>query len=141
MTDYWINAAIVANKLHCRQLDESAVDDLVSRIVAKYTEGARGNCLWEFFVNDYSIRRNDGWKLAAAYPSNDDIMLVLDGQKWQGYQFESIGDLRLLLAETPRFEFYMTNHAVSYVLCWNHHDYLVGAGDCVGWLTSVEGKD
>ena len=50
----------------------------------------------------------------------------------------SSGDaLDLLLGETTGFEFYVTDADASYLVCFNHHDFLVCLGDARGWLKGL----
>jgi hypothetical protein len=39
-----------------------------------------------------------------------------------------------VLDESFGFEFYITNEDVEYIICHNHHDYLIATGDAVSWL-------
>ncbi|WP_346768745.1 DUF6756 family protein [Paenibacillus sp. HB172176] len=31
-------------------------------------------------------------------------------------------------------EFYITNKRCDYLLCFNHHDYLIACGEAINWI-------
>lgn len=136
----WVAAAVDDLGVPCRPLDGDAVAHLVGEITAKYTDGPVGYFLWEAFRNDRSVCRADGWRLAASYCRTGPCLLVRDGDRWAGYRFDDAEGLAAVLGETPGFEFFVTDERTGFVLCFNHHDYLVGAGDCLGWLGSIAGE-
>ena len=39
-----------------------------------------------------------------------------------------------ILGETSLFEFYVTDKNASYLLAFNHHDYLIACGEAKNWL-------
>jgi hypothetical protein len=65
-------------------------------------------------------------------------MLFQEEGEVRGYEFSSAEDLRLVLAESAGFEFYVTNKEVDFVLCHNHHDFIIGVGACRQWLSAIE---
>ncbi len=91
-------------------------------------------CLWEEFVAEVSIQCLDGWKLACEFPEQHPIIFFRDGNGYKGYSVSSTESLGRILCETPGVEFYLTNETVDFVLCFNHHDYLIGVGKCKNWL-------
>ena len=44
-----------------------------------------------------------------------------------------------LLGDLPPMEFYLTNAATEYLLCFNHHDYLIACGSAREWLATYQG--
>ena len=63
--------------------------------------------------------------------SSDDIedksVLVINNGK----------SLYKLLDEMFGFEFYITNFETNYLLCFNHHDCLLGCGTAKKWVESL----
>jgi hypothetical protein len=43
-------------------------------------------------------------------------------------------DAVAVLAESTGFEFYLTDIDATFLLCFNHHDFLIAAGDARPWL-------
>jgi hypothetical protein len=63
--------------------------------------------------------------------------LFRDSDAYEGYIASSPQSLERILAESPGFEFFLTNEDVDYVLCFNHHNYLIGVGQCKDWLSHI----
>ena len=53
------------------------------------------------------------------------------------FRFASGVDLSMVLGDTFGFEFYVTDETVSYCVCFNHHDMLLGAGAVESWVESL----
>ncbi len=51
------------------------------------------------------------------------------------FELKARSKLSLLLGETYPFEVYLTDELVDFVLCFNHHDYLIATGRAKEWLT------
>ena len=108
---------------------------IASRCTGPAHEGRR---LWEAFRGDTARRRSDGWSLICDYPEPSPILIFQDGDEFGAYEFSSPEDLRTVLAELPGFEFYVTNQGAGFVLCHNHHDFMVGVGECRRWLSALK---
>jgi hypothetical protein len=50
------------------------------------------------------------------------------------FQVPSGSSLDQLLSNTFGFEFYVTDLNADYLICFNHHDVLVGCGNAQQWL-------
>ncbi|MEO6457793.1 MAG: hypothetical protein ABIO92_05915 [Chloroflexia bacterium] len=53
-------------------------------------------------------------------------------------EFEQGTQISRVLGECFNFEFYVTNPEVEYILCHNHHDFLVATGTATSWLLQNE---
>ena len=135
----WINDALATTRILARPLSSDEVGRVTGLIAGRYTDPIHsGRRLWEAFHGDIARRRSDGWSLICDYPEPSPILLFHDEGEFRGYEFSSPEDLRAVLAETAGFEFYVTNERAEFVLCHNHHDFLVGVGECRQWLGTVE---
>lgn len=54
-----------------------------------------------------------------------------------GYKFFDVNDVVSLLSEFYGYEFYITNNSKDFVLCFNHHDYLIGCGKVVTKIKNI----
>ena len=108
-----------------------------SRIESLYAEGPSYKPLWERLNEQVGVFDPDGWKTVEKYPFNDNLLMFfdLDNEKTM-YLFSSIGDVVKILSECPGFVFYLTDCECTFLLCHNDHDYLIGAGDAKGWVSS-----
>ena len=50
------------------------------------------------------------------------------------FHFASGEALDEVLADTFGFELYVTDEEASFLLCFNHHDFLLASGKAVEWL-------
>lgn len=50
------------------------------------------------------------------------------------FEFTHRRDIVAVLAECTGFEFYLTDVEATFLLCFNHHDVLIAAGDARPWL-------
>ncbi len=46
-------------------------------------------------------------------------------------------DAVAILEECTGFEFYLTNVEAKFLVCFNHHDFLIAAGDAAPWLIAL----
>jgi hypothetical protein len=51
-----------------------------------------------------------------------------------GVVFEAGSCLVNVLGECTGFEFYLTDLEGDYVICFNHHDFLIGTGSAETWI-------
>jgi hypothetical protein len=138
MIDEWIVEAIRTNVVSANRIPSSRVETLLAVIENQFTgTDDREHPLWERFSNDVSRRRMDGWSLICNYASHKPILLYCEHNQFAAYQFMSGEDLRTVLNDCPGFEFYVTNEDLDYVLCHNHHDYIIGVGACQPWLSTL----
>ena len=135
----WIDDALATTGIRARPLSGDEVHRVIGLIAGRYTGPIHENGrLWEAFRGDMARRRSDGWSLICDYPEPSPILLFQEDGEFRGYEFSSPGDLRAVLAESAGFEFYVTNKEAEFVLCHNHHDFIVGVGECHQWLSAVE---
>lgn len=50
-------------------------------------------------------------------------------------------DLYRILYEMYGFEFYITNYETNYVICFNHHDCLIGCGMARNWIENLKSEN
>ena len=138
MIDQWVLETIRACVVAAEKLSQDSVQHLLTLIEDRYVSSwDQDRSVWEQFQNDTSRRLPDGWNLICDYASHRPILLFCEEDRFIGYQFKSGEDLRIVLRECPGFEFYATNENVEYVLCHNHHDYLIGVGACASWISTL----
>jgi hypothetical protein len=131
----WVQSGVEMAGVSAIAISEPQVNDLLSAIERRFTgTEPTGLELWERFHCDVSQMRSDGWRMICGYAWDRPILLFKDGDRFHGYQFNSGVDLLAVLTNSPGFEFYVTNDDPSFVLCHNHHDYVIGVGACQPWL-------
>ncbi|HEX5754673.1 MAG TPA: hypothetical protein VFZ09_51290 [Archangium sp.] len=105
---------------------------------ARFIDPSGEGPLWERIRGDVSVRNPDAWQWISSVPHSGRAILFFDEQEEPaGFVFTSAADAVTVLAESTGFEFYLTDDARSFLLAFNHHDYLSAAGTAVGWLRSL----
>ena len=85
--------------------------------------------LWERLNARASVQDPDGWQHIFGLVTGPVILLVHDSQGQCAFRLQSPAELQNVIEETSNFEFYVTNDELSYLLGFNHHDFLIGAGE------------
>jgi hypothetical protein len=94
--------------------------------------------LWERISEDVSIRNPDAWQWISSVPlAGRAVLFFEEHEEPAGFSFDSGADVVSTLAESTGFEFYLTDDAMSFLLAFNHHDYLSATGDAAGWLREL----
>lgn len=139
MITQWILDALKNAGISAKHLDCVDATKIIDEIVSKYVQPpTRHDPLWESFAMATAGRSNVGWKVICDFGEQEPILLYKDAESFEGFIFPSAKSLRDILFDTPAFEFYVTNRMTNFVLCHNHHDYLIGVGSCKQWLNSID---
>ena len=104
---------------------------IINQIIAKYAGGKKGAFLWENFVEHRVLSKDpEAWKLLSGIiGKKKTIMFFNPEDELSAFKLNNGNDLVAILGETFGFEFYLTDESMDYVLCFNHHDYLIGCGN------------
>ncbi len=111
--------------------------DSFRRVVADRYAGGRQHWLWERYNPEerVSIRDAGAWSWVAEFIAGREAILFFNSSDSRViFVFADGQDLGTILAETPGYEFYMTDRAATYLLSYNHHDYLSALGMAMPWL-------
>jgi hypothetical protein len=140
MTIQWLIESIEKTGTAAQTLRQSETDAVIGSLYDRFADPSlrhEQRPLWEVLQSPISRHRSDGWSILCAHVGEDPLLLIHEDEYWTGLAFQSGADIRLVLAECPGIEFYVTNRSADFVLCHNHHDYLIGAGASVDWIASV----
>lgn len=130
-----IRAGISTAKIEAAPLSDSESRATLSALTTSYAAAGRGP-LWERLRDAESLQSRDGWK-HAGFLDEPARLLVFQGNRVFGYRLRRATDLPKLLEECYGFEFYVTDDEVTYVVVFNHHDMLIGAGRAAAWVRSL----
>jgi hypothetical protein len=78
-------------------------------------------------------QRLDGWDLIPRYVGGRECLMFLEGAR-SIWKFRNGTDLLRVLEDCPTIEFYVSDKEASYLLCSNHHDFVIGWGDASRWV-------
>jgi Family of unknown function (DUF6756) len=133
----YIKDAIVETRTEARELAPTDAETIRREAESRFARRG-GPWLWDRLIDSVSKYRVDGWSKATEFCHDQEVTLFLDEMNGTTmWHFNSGRELRVVLENSPGFEFYLTDPEVTYVLCHNHHDYLIGAGNCKAWLHTL----
>ena len=136
------NVARVHN-IPLEKLDPITCEAIVNSLIKKYcTESTYAFPLWDHIdlKKKRSVHDSDGWMKVQHYHFKKDIILLTEPKKgYHAYRLESATDLHKLLEESYHFVFYLLDKELSFLICFNDHDYLIGCGDVFNWIGDVSG--
>lgn len=90
--------------------------------------------LWEH-MDGPSFQEKQAWRRLSSFATDGGCIIFWEPRtEQQALRFHSTRDLTTILEECHRSEFYVTNDDVSYLLCFNEHDYLIGEGRAAEWI-------
>lgn len=84
--------------------------------------------LWERLEGESSVRDPDGWRRAGELVGSEPCLLFLPGADEAVFEFDRGSDLTVVLGECSGFEFGVTDTSQTFVVLFNHHDFLITAG-------------
>jgi hypothetical protein len=82
-------------------------------------------------------QRQDGWELIPMYVGGRECLMFLGGAR-SVWKFRNGSDLLRVLADCPAIEFYVSDEEASYLLCHNHHDFVIGWGTASRWVEVLQ---
>lgn len=132
-----INRAIAALGLSAVPLSAARTRE-IARQAEKFARPG-SSPLWERLSATSSLQEPDGWRLIAGFDIRGPIILFVEEPRACGFEFETMVDVVAVLGETFGFVFYLVDVEASYLVAFNDHDFLIGAGLAAGWLDAVSG--
>ena len=137
-----VREAAIKLQVPVAALSQEEASTIRERVLERYTESDRRGALWERLRDVVSVQNADAWKWLGDYAGDDAGVLFFNAEdESEIFEFEHRRDIVSALTECTGFEFYVTNRESSFVLCFNHHDFLIAAGDARTWLVSLHSND
>jgi hypothetical protein len=98
--------------------------------------------LWEGLKNCISFRDPLGWRLIPEFLKNHPALVFFnefDDQRV--FEISTGDDLLAILSESYGYEFYVTNDKADFLVCFNHHDFVIACGSAVTFFTRFSQSD
>lgn len=110
-------------------------------ILSKYTRGHNSAYLWQDITDDISVQDTEAWRFISEFVQNSEAIMFFDREEENlMFLFRDGSEIVPVLAESVGFEFYITNSSTDYLICFNHHDYLIATGTAAVWLRAKINK-
>ncbi|MDX1993321.1 MAG: DUF6756 family protein [bacterium] len=91
--------------------------------------------LWEHLNDAVAVRNGEGWRWISEFETQEAILFFFNSHDEEIiFEFQRMSDIVTVLEETQHFEFYLCDRSCTYLLCFNHHDYLIASGVAKDWL-------
>ncbi|NJK32748.1 MAG: hypothetical protein HC927_10245 [Deltaproteobacteria bacterium] len=117
---------------------QAEADRLVASVRSKFAEPGTQNILWHCLVDSESMHDPDGWKcIEPMIGGGEFFMLIKDYDRHRMVKISRGDILTVVLGETVGFEFYVFDSELNYLICFNDHDMLIGAGQAAEWVRSL----
>jgi hypothetical protein len=129
--------AIHLEGVSARQLDAHEAAWFRTELSKRYAGGS-GGWLWASLTQpaaSIQLETPEAPTWVAALVQGRRVLVLVDENRDLGvFEFADGGELGPVLGECGLFEFYVTDRALSFFLCVNHHDFLIAAGEALNWL-------
>lgn len=128
-----VSSALGAAGIPAEVLSAPEKRALVVRLQERLGVDVRAHAPWDHKTAPDGQLRPDGWEIIPAYVGARTCLMFLDGADIV-WKFSSGPDLLCVLNECPALEFYVCDQDASYLLCSNHHDFIIGWGAARPWV-------
>ena len=136
ITTEYVSDALSRTGVSARILGPGEKQALILRLMDRHGVDVRRHEPWDDSAAPQGQLRPDGWTLIAEYVGATTCLVFLDGAK-AIWKLENGGDLRRVLNECPAVEFYVCDENADYLLCSNHHDFVIGWGVAASWVENL----
>ena len=131
-----INDAMAMTGIQAVVLSEAERHAMVIRLRERLSVDVTKHAPWDDAAAPDGQLRPDGWEMIPRYVGAATCLMFLDRAQ-SFWRFKSGADLLRILKECPVLEFYVCDPEASYLLCSNHHDYLIGWGAAQQWVDKL----
>ena len=106
----------------------------------KYLKIDNGSFIWENLKKSVVVSDINGWAKLANYVKQNSCIMFFD-ENDEAISIKNGDELYTLIYEMYGFEFYITNNMTDYLLCFNHHDCIIGCGEASEWLENLKKRN
>ena len=133
-----IKKVALNNNICIKELPDEQVKVIKNDILKKYIYLQSKSFLWDQFKEAAVVADSNGWKKLCSFVGSNSCLMFFDDIEDKSVILISNGnELQKLLDEMFGFEFYITNFETDYLLCFNHHDCLLGCEKKKKWIESL----
>jgi hypothetical protein len=130
-----VSSAISETGVPAQVLSERDRKALQVRLLERLGVDTAHRAPWEH--GGEGARRPDGWELISKYAGANPCVMFLEGAD-EVWRFQNGRDLLRVLKDCPAVEFYVCDNDASYLLCHNHHDFVIGWGEASYWVKRLQ---
>jgi hypothetical protein len=112
-------------------------DVVVQLLQAQLNVNVEASMPWNAADAPDGIQNVSGWELIPTFVG-DLPCLVFSPLATAVWRFADGPELLKFLRETPHFEFYVCDAEATYLICFNHHDFILGWGRSTTWVKQLK---
>ena len=121
-------------------MPRECVSALLDRVIEAFAGPSLAHrALWERLEDTSAIHDADGWRrISEMLPDAPVTMLIDDADGVSGVEISRGKLVAEVLSRTVGFVFYVVSPRLEYLICFNDHDLLIGAGAAKAWIESLK---
>lgn len=128
------------NGLQLTLLPKEQSIKIKNNVKNKYLKIDNGSFIWENLRKSVVVSDTNGWAKLANYVKQNSCIIFFD-ENDEAISIKNGDELYTLIYEMYGFEFYITNNMTDYLLCFNHHDCIIGCGEASEWLENLKKRN
>ena len=128
------------NGLQLTLLPKEQSIKIKNNVKNKYLKIDNGSFIWENLRKSVVVSDINGWAKLANYVKQNSCIMFFD-ENDEAISIKNGDELYTLIYEMYGFEFYITNNMTDYLLCFNHHDCIIGCGEASEWLENLKKRN
>ena len=126
-------------KIEVNILSAEITAEYFAKIEKKYLLDNYQFFLWDGLSNYSVLNDSSGWRYIGQFIGDKPcILFFYDLEKWKAAVINSGHELVSLIGEMYGFEFYVFDSSINYLICFNHHDQLMGVGSAKEWVNNLQ---
>jgi len=137
MSSKYVSSALEATRVQAEVLDAEARQEIVTRLGARLGVDVTRRAPWDDDAAPNGCLRSDGWELIPKYVGDAICLMFLEGAQ-TFWKVNNGSDLLRVLKDCPGLEFYVCDEDARYLLCSNHHDFVMGWGSAGPWVDNLD---
>lgn len=143
--NYFKEDVLEASKLLKIDIDILSLEkgnEILQRLANNFFKNKLKYPLWENLPEAFGFQTKNGWEYLKEFTKEKKIILFFNNYDEKTmFDINDGSQVSDLIAECSSFEFYITDDSGSFIICYNHHDYLIGIGkEAIIWLKKLSHK-
>jgi hypothetical protein len=107
----------------------------MDHIVARYARRDGDGEPWERLIDSVGYQEPNGWRWIGEYVTERAAILAFPSRiETAGVVFANGAELPAIVERCSGVELYVTDEAYEFLLCFNHHEFIIAAGAAKLWL-------
>lgn len=137
-----ILSAATSLNISIQEISAFEIEYILNQVADKYAGGNKTIPLWENLKENIGVNNKDAWQWIGEFIGDTETIIFFNfSDEKAAFTFKSGDNVVSILSETYGFEFYLTNWATEYLICFNHHDVLIACGNAIDWLSKYKAPE